>query len=188
MKSQAKLNLNLASSPMRNRRLFFFLGLFLLIIFIGTSVLGVSIHVRYKSKQADIGNEIGTISRELTVAKREETRYGVLIEQNMAEYKVASDYINNLIYRKSFPWMEFFAALEDSLPTSSYIVSLAPFPADGTEMEVRFQAVFLNLNELLKFIKSLDSKGFEDINIVSESQSAEGFLLSEISVRYERHV
>jgi hypothetical protein len=78
--------------------------------------------------------------------------------------------------------------MEEALPESSYIVSLTPFPADGTEMEVRFQAVFANLDELLKFIKNLGSKGFGDINIVSESQSAQGFLLSEISVRYERHV
>ena len=84
--------------------------------------------------------------------------------------------------------MDFFAAMEESLPETSYITSLTPFPADGTEMELRFQAVFANLNELLKFIRTLNSKGFEDINIVSETQNAEGLLLSEISVRYARDV
>ena len=188
MKNQAKLNLNLASNPMRNRRLFFSLGICLMVVFIGTSVLGGSIYIRYKSKQAAIQMELDSVNRELTTAKREEIRYGTLIEQKLSDYKVAADYINSLIYRKSFPWMDFFAAMEDSLPESSYIVSLTPFPVDGTVMEIRFQAVFTNVSELLKFIKTLDSKGFEDINIISESQSAEGFLLSEISVRYERHV
>jgi len=188
MKNQAKLNLNLASTPARNRRLFILLGICLLVVFIGTSVLGGSIYMRYKNKHGDIAKELDTINRELTTATKEETHYGSLIEQKLVDYKVAADYINSLIYRKSFPWMDFFAAMEDSLPESSYIVSLTPFPVDGTEMEIRFQAVFTNLPELLNFIKSLDSKGFKDINIVSESQSADGFLLSEISVRYERHV
>lgn len=188
MKNQPKLNLNLATSPMRNRRLFFLLVGCLLIVFVGASALGVSLHLRYRSKHGGTAKELGAINQKLTTAKRDETRYSSLIEQKLTDYKVAADYINSLIYRKSFPWMDFFAAMEESLPESSYIISLSPFPAEGTAMEVRFQAVFTNLNELLKFIKSLDSKGFADINIVSESQSAEGFLLSEISVRYERHV
>lgn len=188
MKNQAKLNLNLASSPMRNRRLFFMLCICLLIVFIGTSILGGRIYIRYKSKHSDIAKEFDTVNRKLTTEKKEETRYGTLIEQRLDDYKVASDYINSLIYRKSFPWIDFFAAMEESLPETSYIISLTPVPADGTEMEVRFKAVFIDLNELLKFIETLDSEGFEDINIISESQSEEGFLLSEISVRYERNV
>ncbi|MFC2163402.1 hypothetical protein ACFLT2_00225 [Acidobacteriota bacterium] len=188
MKNQVKLNLNLASNPLRNRRLFFLLGLCLLVVFIGTSVLGGSIYIRYKSKRGDIAKELDAINRKLTMARSDEIRFGELIEQNLANYKETSDYINNVIYRKSFPWIEFFATMEDSLPESSYIISLTPVPVDGTEMEVRFQAVFSNLDELLKFVNTLDSKGFEDINIVSESQSTEGFLISEISVRYERNV
>jgi len=188
MKNQAKLNLNLASNPLRNRRLFFLLGLCLLIVFIGTSVLGGSLYSRYKSKHSDTAEELNAINGKLAAAKSEEIRYGALIEQNSADYKVAADTINSLIYRKSFPWIDFFAILEDSLPETSYITSLTPVPADGTEMEVRFQAVFRNLPELLKFIKTLDAKGFENINIVSESQSEEGLLLSEISLRYKRNV
>lgn len=187
MKHQARLNLNLASNPLRNRRLFFLLGLCLLIVFVGTSVLGGSIHLRYKSKKNEVQKELRTINQNVITAKREETRYGTLIAQNLANYTAISDFINNLIFRKSFPWIDFFATMEDSLPESSYIISLTPAPADGTVMEVRFQAVFANLKELLKFIRSLDAKGFEDINIVSESQSAEGLLISEISVRYERN-
>jgi hypothetical protein len=188
MKNQAKLNLNLASAPLRNRRLFFMLGACLLIVFVGTSVLGIDLHRRFKSKQVEIQTELDAINGKLAKERKEETRYNALIEQKLAQYKISADYINGLIYRKSFPWMDFFTAMEEALPESSYIVSLMPYPADGTEMEVRFQAVFTNLNELLQFIKKLDSKGFEDINIVSESQSAQGLLLSEISVRYERHV
>jgi len=188
MKNQAKLTLNLASNPMRNRRLFFMLGLGLLIVFIGTVVLGTGMHVRYKSKREEIEEELQTLQKNVTMVKNQEARYKELIEKKLVNTKEISEYINSVIYRKSFPWMDFFAALEDTLPASSYIVSLTPYPADGTELEVRFQAVFSNLNELLKFIKNLDDRGFEDINIVSESQSAEGKLLSEISVRYARHV
>ena len=188
MKNQAKLNLNLASAPMRNRRLFFLLGVCLLIVFLGTTVLGINMFLLYKNKQSDIQTELSAVNQKLAKAERENTQYDVFIAQKLTDFKVSADYINRLIYRKSFPWMEFFAAMEEALPTSSYIVSLTPFPADGTEMEVRFQAVFTNLNELLEFIKNLDSKGFEDINIVSESQNEQGFLSSEISVRYEHHV
>jgi Tfp pilus assembly protein PilN len=188
MKNHTKLSLNLASSPMRNRRLFFLIGFCLLVVFIASTILGVSIRLRYENKQREIEGELNALNKSAEVVKRQEIRYETLIEQTLAETKVTSDYINSLIYRKSFPWMEFFTAMENTLPDSSYIVSLTPFPVDGTKMEVRFQAVFTNLNELLTFIKNLGGKGFEDINIISESRSAEGFLLSEISVRYERHV
>lgn len=188
MKNQEKLKLNLASNPMRNRRLFYLLGVCLLVVFVGTAVLGAIMFSQYKTKQKEVGEELNTIRKGVTEVKSQETRYKTLIEQKLAETKVTSDTINGLIYRKSFPWMDFFAAMEESLPESSYIVSLAPYPADGTELEVRFQAVFVNLKELYKFLANLDSKGFKDINIISESQSAQGYLISEISVRYERHV
>jgi hypothetical protein len=188
MKNQAKLTLNLASNPMRNRRLFFLLGVFLLSVFIGTTILGAGMHVRYKNKRKEVEGELHTLQKNLTTVKRQDTRYRTLIEQKLGNTKTTSDTINSLIYRKNFPWIDFFAAMEEALPESSYIVSLTPSPADGTEMEVRFKAVFTNLKELLQFVQDLESKGFDDVNIVSESQSAQGFLISEFSVRYERHV
>jgi hypothetical protein len=84
--------------------------------------------------------------------------------------------------------MDFFSALEDALPASSYIISLRPLPEEGISMEVRFKVASASMNELLKLIARLAAKGFKDIQILSESKSQEGYSLSEISLRYERNI
>ncbi|MBN1225108.1 MAG: hypothetical protein JXB23_17800 [Candidatus Aminicenantes bacterium] len=188
MKKVVKLNLNLASSPMKNRRLFFLLFGLLTTAVIVVALLGATIYFRYGSERGDIQETIDDMNMKLNKAQIEEKKFSTRIEDTQRIQANNVDFLNSLIYKKSFSWMDFFTALEESLPESSYIVSLTPYPVDGSTMEVRFEAACADLNDLLKFITQLDIKGFKNINIISESRTNEGFLLSEISVRYVHDV
>jgi len=173
---------------MKNRRLFFLLFGLLATAFVVIAVLGASIYFRYGNERAGIQEVMADMNVRFNKAQSEEKQLSSRIEDTQRIQAANVDFLNSLIYKKSFPWMDFFTALEESLPESSYIVSLTPYPVDGSTIEVRFEAACADLNDLLKFITQLDNKGFKNINIISESLTDGGFLLSEISVRYVHDV
>lgn len=188
MRNHKKLNLNLATSPIRNRRLFL-----LLVALLGVSTalvlaFGGKIHFEYKDLAQEAEKEVRQIERQISDDQRETNELDIKIVDMDKQHSEDVELINSLVYSKSFSWMDFFSALEEALPASSYIVSLRPFPEEGISMEVQFQVASASVNELLNFIARLAAKGFKDIQILSESKSPEGYALSEISLRYERNI
>jgi hypothetical protein len=173
---------------MRNRRLFLFLFAFLGISTCFCLVLGGKIYYEYRDLAQVAEEEVAQIERQISENQREANQLNIKIEELNKKHAEDVELINSLIYSKSFSWMDFFSALEDALPASSYIVSLRPFPEEGISMEVRFKVASASMNELLKFIARLAAKGFKDIQILSESRSEQGYSLSEISLRYERNI
>lgn len=188
MRNHKKLNLNLATNPLRNRRLFL-----LLVAILGLSVglllaLGGKIHFEYKDLAHEAEKGVRQIERQISDDQREANELNIKIVDLDKRYSEEVELINSLVYSKSFSWMSFFSALEEALPASSYIVSLRPFPEDGISMEVQFRVASASMNEILNFIARLAAMGFKDIQILSESKSPEGYVLSEISLRYERNI
>ena len=84
--------------------------------------------------------------------------------------------------------MEFLSALEEALPTSCYIESLAPTLKEDNQMEVRLKIAAPSLDELLLLNQNLYQKNFKGIRIVSESISDSGLMIAEITLIYERTV
>ena len=154
--------------------------------FLVVAVIGGYTYLNYKSKGKDVRLSIDESEQLIKNAQREEMRFSGRIDEETIKYKAKIDLINSLIYRKSFSWIDFLADLENSLPDSCYIVSLAPNLKGDSKMEVRFRVASPNLNALLNFYNKLDSKKFKDIRIRSESRTDSGFLLAEISSIYER--
>jgi hypothetical protein len=95
--------------------------------------------------------------------------------------------VNGIILRKSFSWLKLLGNLETALPDSSYIVSLAPRLLDDSKMQVKFRVISRNLDHLLKLINNLNSLEFNNIRIENEEINDKGWLLSEISLSYERN-
>jgi hypothetical protein len=188
MRNHKKLNLNLASSPMRNRRLFLVLSVLLGISACLALALGAKIHFEYKDLASATEQELRQIDKQIADDQRDANHLNMQIVDLDKQHSDEVEIINSLVYSKSFSWMDFFSALEEALPASSYIVSLRPFPEEGISMEVQFQVASTSMNELLTFIARLAAKGFKDIQILSESKSPEGHSLSEISLRYERNI
>lgn len=188
MKDHKKLNLNLATSPMRNRRLFLMLFGFLGISTCLILVFGGKIHFQYKDLAREAKREVAGLERQISNDQKKANELSIKIVDLDKQHSEEVELINSLVYSKSFSWMDFFSALEEALPASSYIVSLRPFPEEGLSMKVQFKVASTSTDELLSFIAKLAAKGFKDIQILNESQSPEGYSLSEISLRYERNI
>lgn len=173
---------------MRNRRLFLFVAALLGISACLVLALGGKIYYKYRDKAKEAEDEVIQVERKMSDAQREVNQLNIKIEKMMEERAEEVELINSLVYSKSFSWIDFFSALEDALPSSSYIVSLRPIHEGGLSMGVQFKVAHASMNELFKFIARLAAKGFKDIQILSESKIQGGYSLSEISLRYERNI
>lgn len=188
MIKQRRINLNLATHPLRNRKLFYFIASSLGLIFLLVSLLAGSIYFSYKSKFKKIDSSIMEIDQSIRKIQRMERQYTTRIENTAKEHKGMIDLINSLIFRKSFSWIDFLSCLEDSLPDSSYIVSLAPTLTDDLKMNVRLGVVSQSLDDLLKLINNLETLKFKQIKVLNEARNDQGSLRSEISLTYERNI
>lgn len=188
MKKQKRTHLNLASHPMKNRRFFFFLAGSLGFFALATIFLGMYTFWTYSDKNRDFADNRAQIEKMVKDAKREELRLSSQIEKAAKEYSDKIDLFNSLIFKKSFSWVEFLSSLEEALPESCYIESLAPTLKEDNQMEVRLKVAAPNLDELLKLNQNLYEKSFTGIRIMSETINEVGLLIAEITLTYERNV
>ena len=188
MKKQKRGDLNLATNPLRNRRFFFLLGGFLGAAILVISSIGVFTYWNYRSKNKTYLSQSVRMEKAIHDANREEKRLSTQIEEASRTYQEKVDLLNMLILKKSFSWVGFLSALEEALPPSCYIESLAPNLRDTNQMEVRLKVVAPSLDELLKLNKNLYDRKFSGIRIISESIDEAGLLIAEITLIYERTV
>jgi Tfp pilus assembly protein PilN len=186
MKKQKKVHLNLATHPLKNRRFFFLLFAVLTTLVLVISFAGGWTFWKYSKKNKDFRNDRGQIEKLIKDAKREELRLSAQIEEASQKYQGKVDLLNTLILKKSFSWVEFLSALEESLPASCYIESMAPTLMENNQMEVRLKIAAPNLDELFKLNRNLYRKNFTGIRIISEAINEVGLLIAEITLNYER--
>lgn len=188
MNRKMRTYLNLATQPLRNRRLFYAFASILGIIFLIVILLAGNIYFSYKGKADDMAASVAEMDQSINKTQRKEKQFSTRIDQATKEYKEMVDLINSLILKKSFSWIDFLTCLEDSLPESSYIVSLAPQLTEDLKMMVRFGVVSRSLDDLLKLINNLEALKFKQVKVLSESRGNGGSLQSEISLIYERNI
>lgn len=188
MAKPERLNLNLASEPLRNRRFFYLLLSVIIVSLLVVSFFAGKIFLKYKSRAELAQASLGEIERLINIAQREEKEFKAKSGEASEKYGEKVRLVNGIIFRKSFSWIEFLSKLEDSLPDQSYIVSLAPTLTENSRIELRFKVVSQNLNDLLQFINHLNALKFRQIRFLSESKNESGQILSEISLSYERDI
>jgi Tfp pilus assembly protein PilN len=188
MNNHSRPNLNLASHPVANRRLFFSLGFLLGVLFLIAMIAGGRIFVVYGSKAHDIKASLTKIDREENDIQSEEKQLSSQIEAFIKDHKNKVDLINNLIYRKSFSWVGFLSTLEKTLPGECYIVSLSPDFRGEKQVDFKLRMASPNLETLLKFIQNLDEQGFLRIRVSNEARAETGYFLYDMSVSYERDI
>ncbi len=186
MKKQKRVDINLASHPVRNRRFFFLLSGILGVIILVISSIGGYTYLTYSTKYKNLMQNNAQIESKIKETQRETLRLSTQIEEASQSYQRRVDLLNSLIIKKSFSWMEFLSALEDALPASCYIESLAPTLKENNQMEVRLKIAAPGLDDLLLLNQNLYKKNFKGIRIVSESISDGGLLIGEITLNYER--
>jgi len=183
-----KIGLNLATSPLRNRRLFFFLagcvslGLLISALFAGIFFL------RFNLEKRTIKATLKKVEETTLADQKEAKRLSARNKEAAKKDTKKIDLINSIILKKSFSWTEFLSKLEDCLPDSSYILSLAPTLVDGSSVQFRFKVVSQSLDDLLKLINNLQAQKFSSPRVESEERNERGQLTSEISVSYERNI
>jgi Tfp pilus assembly protein PilN len=188
MRKQKKVQLNLATHPLKNRRFFYFLFGVLGILALVVWLTGGWTFWKYGNKNKTFRSNYAKIEKMVNDVKREELRLSKQIEGAAQNYQKRVDLLNTLIIKKSFSWVEFLSALEESLPASCYIESMAPTLKENNQMEVRLEIVVPNLDELLTLNKNLYEKDFSGIRIMSETINDIGLLIAEITLTYERTI
>jgi len=180
-----RLHLNLATAPARNLRLFHTLVFLLGGLLILTASVGGRQFFRYRQKARDARSTLVRIRRDDRIFQREEKRYAGLNRQNVRDYQAKTDLINSLIFRKRFSWIDMLSALEEALPDSCYILSLAPQIKKDATMEVRLKAAVPSLDDFLLLYQRLQRQQFKQIRIISEAAEDTGRLIAEIVFVYE---
>jgi hypothetical protein len=183
-----RMSLNLASHPLKNRRFFFTCLVISVIFIIGVLGWGGYIYFKYHGEVGLISTTIDRLNALSQQNLREKTRYQTQIEAVKKEYQGKIDYMNNIIWKKSFPWLDLLAALEKSLPDTCYIVSMTPNIDKEKWLTLRFEVASPAINDLLEFITNLNALNLDKINLSSENRNKEGLLLTEVTLRYARTI
>lgn len=185
MNHQRFVKINLASQPVRNRRLF---HLLLSVVGVGILVLALAAgrtFLSYEKKHSEVHSSLVQVQELIRENQRTHRKFSREIQNLAQNYQKKIDRVNEIIYKKSFSWVEFLSGLEYSLPSSCYIVSLSPSQKGNSQLKVRFQVVSPHLDDLLKLIERMEAQNFKDIRVISESKNEKGDLISDISLTYE---
>lgn len=183
-----RLNLNLATRPLRNRRLFWLLGGLLGLAFLVTVLLAIIVFFQFTLKKNVVVAGLRKADETIKTAQSEQKRLGVRLKEAAKKDQKTVDAINSIILKKSFSWTDFLSKLEDCLPDPSYILSLTPTLVDDTRIEVRFRVVSQSLDDLLALMNKLLDMKFSPPRVETEERNDKGQLTSEISVTYERAI
>jgi Tfp pilus assembly protein PilN len=183
-----KISLNLAARPLRNRRLFVLLGGGLSLIFFLAVLLTVIFFFQFTLKKRSVKASLGKLEATMADAQRDQRRLLARNKEAAKKSQKEVDLVNSIILKKSYPWTEFLGKLEDALPESSYILSLAPTAVKDTLVQFRFKVVSASLDDLLVLINRLLDMKFTQPRVESEERNDRGQLVSDISVSYERAI
>ena len=185
MNGRQSMNLNLATHPLRNRRAFSWLASALTVSASLVLALAVLYFVRYHFRRVEVDKSIAQVSEAIRVAEDEDRRFSERVRSVPAQDKLAVDTLNGIIYKKSFSWTEFLSKLEEALPATSYLASLAPNFREDSSLELKFKVVSQTLDDHIALITNLDALKFSSIMVQNEDRNERGQIVSEISLTYE---
>lgn len=180
------LNLNLATRPLRNRRLYLAASRGLAGLFVVLAVLAAFFVLKDGRALSRLKKDMAATERLQSEAQREQRRLKADIDREEKLSKSRVELVNGIIARKMFSWTGLLTELELALPGPSYITGLSPSftPAGAVALDMRVTS--RSLDDLMAFTTALNARGFKNIKVGAEQRSEDGRLLSEISATYER--
>jgi hypothetical protein len=188
MKARKKIYLNLASRPLKNRRLFYFIFSLVVGAALIFSIYGGVVYIKYRFESKKINAAINRIENKKIDIQRMDDKFTDQIENVSLESQGEVDMINSIIYKKSFSWVEFLSIFEKTLPEACYLVSFDPVLKEGASVLVNFKVASPDLGRLLKLINTLNTLRFRNIRLVNESKAENGLFIYEMSLNYERTI
>jgi Tfp pilus assembly protein PilN len=165
-----KVRLNLATSPLENRRRFA-LGAAVVGSIAVVALVLLSWHA-YKVWHADRDHRAKMARLERGMNSLREQRRALELFFNLPEnvkLRDRSAFLNGLIEQRSFPWTKIFMDLERSLPEGVRVVSISPKMSNG-RVEVKLIVGATSDESKLKFLRALeDSREFSRIQVLAET-------------------
>lgn len=184
MNGGLRLPVNLASRPIRNRRLFRVICGALIALFVvfggwaGYLLVNSTLHARRDERaSADMERRIQVLDRE----RAQKTALTTSLRKKDAEIIGG---LNEAIARKNFSWVDFFSRLESVLPPRASIVSFNPLELTGTRLRVVMKIGSPGLHGLLLLVENLNKSGFTDVTVRNETAGG-GRLISEVGFVYD---
>jgi hypothetical protein len=184
--NEPALNLNLATRPLRNRRLFATAVRTLVGLLVLLAGLGAFAVVKYGGGISRLKKDMAETARTRDKAALDERRLRADIGREEKLSRARVDLVNSIIRRKVFSWTGFLTDLEQALPGPSYITALTPaITADGA-IGVQMRVMSRSQDDLLAFITALMAHGFRDPKVGGVQKDEASRLISEITATYER--
>lgn len=165
-----KVRLNLATSPLENRRRFV-LGAALVGTVACVALFLLSWHA-YKSWQRDrdYRGKVARLEQAMNSLREQRRALEQFFNQpENAKLRDRAAFLNALIEQRSFPWTKIFMDLERRLPEGVRVVSIAPKMTNG-RVEVKLLVGAASDESKLKFLRALEtSKEFSRIQVLAET-------------------
>jgi Tfp pilus assembly protein PilN len=180
------LNLNLATRPLRNRRLFLAAVRVLAALVILLVGLAAFVVLKYGGEASRLKSAIAETTLVQAAALREQKRLTADIDREEKLSRARVDLVNGIIVKKMFSWTGLLSDLEKALPGPSYITALSPTFTPAGAVALQMRVTSRSLEDLMAFITALNSRGFKNIRVGGETRSADGRLLAEVAATYER--
>jgi Tfp pilus assembly protein PilN len=181
------LVLNLATRPVRNRRFYLLAQAVLAVALIALIGLTAYTVATYGLRTSRLKASLAAANKLKDAAAQEQSRLDSDITKAKAAYQTRIELVNRIILQKSFSWTGFLSELEAALPDSITIASLVPNVLGDRTVTLRIKAVSRGLDDLLVFLNNLNARKFT-YRLENESREEDGFLVSEISLTYERDI
>ena len=186
MTGMPPLDLNLATRPLRNRRLYKALAGGLVLLIAVLAGLSVFVFLKYGGEASRLKASGIAAKATQDQARGEQRQLAANIRKAESAGRERVDLVNGIILKKTFLWTALFSELEQALPGPSYLTALTPtFLADGS-VAMHIRVTSRSLEEFMTFIDNLTARGFKNIQVGDETRSDEGRLIMEIDLRYER--
>jgi hypothetical protein len=180
------LDLNLATRPLRNRRLYTAAVRGLVALLVVLAGLGAFVILKYGGETSKLKSSKAEALKVRDNAQKDEKSLKANLARVEKESRIRVDLVNGIIQRKMFSWTGLLTELEKSLPGPSYLTALTPsFTSEGT-LALLMRVTSRSPNDLAAFITALYAHGFTNVRVGGEQRSDDGRVLSEITATYER--
>lgn len=186
MKNGVALNLNLATRPLRNRRLYLAAVRSLAGLLVVLAFLAAFFALKDGRALSRLRNDMAAANRLQSEARRDQVRLKGDIDRADKQSRARIELVNGIIARKMFSWTGLFTDIEMALPAASYITGLSPSFSAAGGVSLQMRVTSRSLEDLMAFTTALNARGFRNIQVGAEQRSEDGRLLSEISATYER--
>jgi Tfp pilus assembly protein PilN len=188
MNNRPPLNLNLATRPRRNRRLYAGLCRGLAALLVVLAALAAFVVLKFGGESARLRTSIAEARKIEEEAKREDKRLTADIRAEERLSRVRVDLVNSIILKKTFSWTRLFSELEAALPGPSYITLLTPNFTEQGSVALRLRVMSRNLDDVRALIDNLNVRGFKNIQVFRDTRADDGRVITEISLTYERYL